>query len=540
VLKRYVNFMNNPDERTAVDQFGKGDKYFGVCTMMATLPGLPMFGHGQVEGFSERYGMEYRRSYHDEEADTWMVARHEREIAPLLHRRAVFAEVQDFLLYDFFTDEGWVNEDVFAYSNRCGEQRALVVFHNRYADTRGWIRASCGYAEKMPDGGKHIRQRTLGESFGLSRDPAMLAAYRDAFTGLEHLQRAQELAEKGMHLQLAAYSCHVFLEWRDLQDDATHPWGALCDTLAGRGVSSLDDALQMLKLKPIHDAWRSVLDPELAKIPAECAGEKNPPVAETTEWIEEAGRRVRVLLQETQRYLSASGSPPTGTEPAGPRESDLQAAGDQFAKHLRLAVRIPDLEGYFSKPWPDEARAVLPTRTTLLDGGIAIWSTILGWCALEALGRLQKSAAPDAVAAALFDRLRLRQPAAEVFAAAGLKGEERWRTAARLRASFAYSSLLAGTDLPPDGAAGAPFSWLRDPDLAWLVGVHEHEGVRYLVKEPFEKLLWWMTLRTLFAILEKPSVDPEGIAGLERRLRAHVRAVADRGYRVEALFELGK
>ena len=60
VLKRYVNFMNNPDERTAVDQFGKGDKYFGVCTMLATLPGLPMFGHGQIEGFGERYGMEYR------------------------------------------------------------------------------------------------------------------------------------------------------------------------------------------------------------------------------------------------------------------------------------------------------------------------------------------------------------------------------------------------------------------------------------------------------------------------------------------------
>src|SRR3954470_14999196 len=52
ILKRYVNFMNNPDERTAVDQFGKGDKYFGVCTLMVTLPGLPMFGHGQVEGYA--------------------------------------------------------------------------------------------------------------------------------------------------------------------------------------------------------------------------------------------------------------------------------------------------------------------------------------------------------------------------------------------------------------------------------------------------------------------------------------------------------
>ena len=69
ILKRYVNFMNNPDERTAVDQFGKGDKYFGVCTLMATMPGLPMFGHGQIEGFSEKYGMEFRRAYWDEQPD---------------------------------------------------------------------------------------------------------------------------------------------------------------------------------------------------------------------------------------------------------------------------------------------------------------------------------------------------------------------------------------------------------------------------------------------------------------------------------------
>ena len=71
VLKRYVNFMNNPDERTAVDQFGKGDKYFGVCTLLATFPGLPMFGHGQIEGFTERYGMEYQQAHHDESPNEW-------------------------------------------------------------------------------------------------------------------------------------------------------------------------------------------------------------------------------------------------------------------------------------------------------------------------------------------------------------------------------------------------------------------------------------------------------------------------------------
>ena len=92
IMKRYVNFMSNPDERTAIDQFGKGDKCFGVAVMMATLPGLPMFGHGQIEGFTEKYGMEYQRPRYEETADHWLVERHEREIAPLLKRRWLFAE----------------------------------------------------------------------------------------------------------------------------------------------------------------------------------------------------------------------------------------------------------------------------------------------------------------------------------------------------------------------------------------------------------------------------------------------------------------
>src|SRR5207237_6923012 len=211
ILKRYVNFMNNPDERTAVDQFGKGDKYFGVCTLMRTLPGLPMFGHGQVEGFTERYGMEYRRAYHEESPDPWLISRHERQIAPLLHRRALFAEVRNFLLYDFYTDSGSVNENVLAYSNSLGDQRALVIYNNKFADAHGWIRISSAFCEKFPDGGRTIRQRSLSEAFAISGDNAQFIAARDTVTGLEHLYSGRELPEKGMRVDLGAYQCHVFL-----------------------------------------------------------------------------------------------------------------------------------------------------------------------------------------------------------------------------------------------------------------------------------------------------------------------------------------
>ncbi|HZB94568.1 MAG TPA: alpha-amylase family glycosyl hydrolase, partial [Herpetosiphonaceae bacterium] len=169
ILKRYVNFMNNPDERTAIDQFGKDDKYFAVCTLLSTIPGLPMFGHGQVEGFREKYGMEYRRAYWDEQPDTWLIARHEREIFPLLHRRYLFSGVDHFLLYDFFSTDGSVNEDVFAYSNRTGDERSLVVVHNKYATARGWIRTSVAYSVKTGEGDERaLTQRTLGEGLGLT------------------------------------------------------------------------------------------------------------------------------------------------------------------------------------------------------------------------------------------------------------------------------------------------------------------------------------------------------------------------------------
>src|SRR5579864_4347815 len=263
VLKRYVNFMNNPDERTAVDQFGKGDKYFGVCVMMATLPGMPMFGHGQIEGFTERYGMEFRRAMRDESPDSWLVGRHEREISPLLHRRALFAEVHNFLLYDFYTDEGWVNEDVFAYSNRLGDERALVVYHNRYSTARGWIKMSCSYAEKGLHG-KHLRQRSLADSFGLHDDGDAFVMYRDAISGLEYMHRASDLVHKGLRIELDAYKYRVLLDWREVRDPA-RPWHELCNILGGQGTPSLEQRLCDLELQPVHDALSGILEPAVAE-----------------------------------------------------------------------------------------------------------------------------------------------------------------------------------------------------------------------------------------------------------------------------------
>ncbi len=243
ILKRYVNFMSNPDERTAVDQFGTGDKYFGVATLMATMPGLPMFGHGQVEGLAEKYGMEFRRPRWEETADEGLVARHHRQLFPLLRRRRLFAEVDRFLLYDFEGGDGSVDENVFAYSNEVDGDRSLVIFNNRHGETRGRIRLSTGVADGPGNPDLTLVRTTLGDGLRLPGGGDSYLVMRDAMTGLEHVVSCGRLRGDGLPLDLGPYQLHCFLDLREVVSDAEHPWAELAAELDGRGVRSADENL---------------------------------------------------------------------------------------------------------------------------------------------------------------------------------------------------------------------------------------------------------------------------------------------------------
>ena len=269
ILKRHVNFMNNPDEDTAVAQFGKDDKYFGVCLVMSTLPGLPMFGHGQVEGYGERYGMEYKRAYWDEQPDGWLVSRHEREIFPLLRKRWLFSDVEAFTLYDLFTPEGHVDEDVLAFSNRKGSERSVVVYHNKFKDTRGWIRTSVGFL----DNGSVV-SRTLGEGLGIVPEQGKLWVFRDHVTGLEYIRHSGELCAQGLYVELGAFKYRAFLDFREVVDTKAAPYADLARRLEGAGVPSMASALTELVLKPLHDPFYEAIAPGSVAYLAKATGEE--------------------------------------------------------------------------------------------------------------------------------------------------------------------------------------------------------------------------------------------------------------------------
>jgi hypothetical protein len=265
VLKRFVNFMNNPDEETAVAQFGKGDKYFGICTLLVTMPGLPMFGHGQIEGFEEKYGMEYRRSYRDETPDSNLVNRHEWEIFPLMKKRHVFSGSANFCIYDFFDPNGHVNENVFAYSNSAGYEKALIFYNNCYYQTSGWIRRG---AVPIPQKDGSYRQDSLCEAFGLHGENRFFTIFREQRSNLWYIRSSKDIAERGLFAALNGYETQVFLDIQEKEDSpVAQPgswesrWAVLNYELNGRGVRSLDEALLDIFLKEIYSPVREILSP---------------------------------------------------------------------------------------------------------------------------------------------------------------------------------------------------------------------------------------------------------------------------------------
>ncbi|MDR0402495.1 MAG: alpha-amylase [Treponema sp.] len=251
ILKRFVNFMNNPDEETAVAQFGRGDKYFGVCTLLVTMPGLPMFGHGQIDGFEEKYGMEYRRSYRDEQSDERLVERHEREIFPLMKKRYLFSGSADFRLYDFFSG-GTVNENVFAYSNRAGAECALVLYNNSYSRASGWIKNAAG--------GGAVRD-SLCFALGLHGENDRFVLMRELRSSLWYIRSSKDIAEHGLFASLDGYQAQVFLDIHEIQDNGRGEWARLNHELSGRGAPDLEAAKMDIVLGELYYRFGEIFKP---------------------------------------------------------------------------------------------------------------------------------------------------------------------------------------------------------------------------------------------------------------------------------------
>jgi hypothetical protein len=364
--------------------------------------------------------------------------------------------------------------------------------------------------------------------------------------------------------------------------------------LNGTGVPNLDDALVNLELRPVHDALRMQLDAGLVRLFADLAehprtlatGKDKKVEHERSEFFELAWSRCEAFLRIAQAaYISRSGGRAETTGSILPTSPSL--LGPVFRERLRAAMRIPAVEALFPTPWPPAARRVLPSPSPQFTA-TAIWGPVLAWCVLELLAESIDAGTPARVALDLFDRLRLREPFAKAFVALGFEADEGWRVAARIKVVLltgagvgkgaeprgvasedgwepsppvedavgdVYESTAAEAELaisaseqllaedperaePPEAEDEkmtlAPALWL-DPDVRWLTGVHESQGCAYLVREPYEELLWWLSMPELLRVAGETVFDRKAVLEISEKIDEALATAENAGYRVDRL-----
>ena len=252
ILQRFVNFLSNPDEDTAIAQFGMGDKYFGATVLMVTLPGLPMFAHAQIEGFEEKYGMEYRRAYWDETPDEDLINRHKDLIFPLMKKRYLYAGAGNFRLFPFMNADGHQVESVFAYTNHSGTERSLVLVNNSFSSQSGWIKTSTLFNTDPTSDQPQLVSEDVIVALSFDVENSYYVIFQEQVSKLWYIRTVEEIRNQGLFMELSGYESQIYLGFQLVSDSEAIPWWNIHQDLGGLGIGDFAPLFRRIELEPVH------------------------------------------------------------------------------------------------------------------------------------------------------------------------------------------------------------------------------------------------------------------------------------------------
>jgi hypothetical protein len=419
--------------------------------------------------------------------------------------------VEHFALYDLFTPEGYVDENVFAYSNRLGDQRALVIYHNRYAETRGWVRTSVASAVKTGAGDKFLTQAQLADGLTLPNDGRAFVVFRDQATGLEYIRNSRQIWEQGLYVELGAYQCHVFLDFRLVQDDARHPYAQLAAYLNGRGVPDIEAAMQEIFLQPIHHPFLDLVNADCFRRLMALA--ETGAAADLTAELEAVEQKTLILLREIKHFTNGGG--------------DETAIAQDLRRKLTLILTPESDETGLRQRFQDDP-AALPT--------------LLGWLFTHALGRIVSETDAAQISRSWLDEWLLGKIIAGSLRDLGMEDGAAWWAVTTVKALIGHQNWFETPHAYP-----ALRAWLQDDAVRRLLQVNRYQDVLWFNQEAFEQLVWWMqtsaAVTLTAAALQSPGEGDETAAAIENIrdvVSALLMAMEKSEYRVEKLLEAAR
>ncbi len=438
-----------------------------------------------------------------------------------MHRRAEFAGVDNFLLYDFFNQAGFVDEDVYAYSNGLGDARNLVVFHNKYSDSAGWVRISAGYMDR---GSKTVMQRSLAEGLNLHPSENTFVVFRDSPTGLEYIRPSLEIQENGLYLELGAFSYHAFIDFREVQDNEFGSYRHLSDYLNGRGVPSVEGALKELVLQPVQYPFRQIANPGYFQYLLD-----NRLTVATDELpeglLKEAAEKTGNLLKGIE-YLTGMGQ----------NQEEVRA---EVRSRLEALLALPVLE----KLYPVPRSKVYPKAIDFIRQGLADqeerWLALFGWIFCHDIGKAAGTEEFENTSLSWMEEWQLGRVLKETYQELGIEeGKAAWLVdIVRLLVEQQNWYTKMGQEL----LRRMLENWLSNDIVQRLVGVNRYKDVLWFNQESFEDFAWWMAVVSLLeaAGQQKGSATQlvEQTLDVHEIVQALLQAEEGSGYKIENLLE---
>jgi len=516
ILKRYVNFMSNPDEETAIKQFGTDDKYFGVCVMMLTLPGLPMFAHGQIEGYTEKYGMEYQRAYYNEFPNNWLIERHKREIFPIAKKRYLFSEVQNFWFFDFIDNYGNLNEDVFAFVNSIGNEKAMVFFNNKFQYSEGKIKLSSPKLVSKENEEKKLRVVSLAEALEIKYEDNFYYIIKEHISNLEFIYSGKELHENGFYIGLDAFKYKIYWNFKEVYDsDGT--FYNIKNELNGNGVPSIDELIKDKVFYEVHDSFLNLYKQNsISKI---LTHEKIEPI------IEFANNKFGVYLNSLKHHFKLSKS--------------ILETEQKYDSFLRKVNSINNLlnekrDDFIEsrKPLPDNHFILSPLKNYKENSLLLNIYYILA---------LTNDYLDQEVKSEIFNKLYISKKIEKLLRKYGRGdyGVAIELMLLRILLENYDSNQLLFTEIDKKKIYNYLLTTIKDTLVQKYIGVNEYKGINYFSKENLEELVDWLyTIHFMQHIDLKNETAESEIIELTRIYCDFIELSRNSDYKLEKLFDL--
>lgn len=455
---------------------------------------------------------------------------------PLLRKRYLFAGVSNFLLFDFYTPAGHVNEDVFAYSNRAGSERGLVIYHNKFAKAQGWIRTAAAYQVKTGISDERVlTQKSLAEGLELDSSQDTFTIFRDQLSGLEYIRPNRELWEQGLYIELEAYKCHVFLDFRQARDSEGQ-YAQLAAQLGGKGVPSIEAARRELVLQPIHRAFSELVNAGQLQwlIDHRLKGADPEEITRLEPILDEVEGKLRLLLIEIKRFTHTPG--------------DEEALAAEIRQDMFNLLKLPELlqqnEGntklHACLRTMHKAGASNFKADPIGASDPRFWGIALVWLLTDKLGKV--SLEPNAIeeytptSRQWLEEWGLDQIVHSAIVSLGINEVLTWRVVSLIKLLHSHHCWNVGLPQQKTRQAAAEVlqEWLSDAEIQQFIGVNQSQGRLWFHKESFEEWLYWM----LASALIQEVCHPDGFKQLvecQKIVRQLLKAEASSEFLVEKL-----